>query len=177
VIASWRPTRWPSSACSATLHHAACARSGCRTSSAERGNTYERKPYPELGATEFNQSLTITLASQPRRPIRIAYTEAPQKNLRAGRGRVRRISLLTEEGAQVNLLAVSELPAETLIRGHLARWGRQENQLKHGVERWGINHLDGRRVEEYPPDALVPNPERRRIDRLLKLSHTTEGEA
>ncbi len=139
--------------------------------------TYERKPYPELGATEFNQSLTITLASQPRRPIRIAYTEAPQKNLRAGRGRVRRISLLTEEGAQVNLLAVSELPAETLIRGHLARWGRQENQLKHGVERWGINHLDGRRVEEYPPDALVPNPERRRIDRLLKLSHTTEGEA
>jgi hypothetical protein len=139
--------------------------------------TYERKPYPELGATEFNQSLTITLASQPRRPIRVCYTEAPQKNLRAGRGRVRRISLLTEEGAQVNLLAVSELPAETLIRGHLARWGRQENQLKHGVERWGINHLDGRRVEEYPPDALVPNPERRRIDRLLKLSHTTEGEA
>lgn len=139
--------------------------------------TYERKPYPELGATEFKQSLTITLASQPRRPIRIAYTEAPQKNLRAGRGRVRRISLLTEEGAQVNLLAVSELSAETLIRGHLARWGRQENQFKHGVERWGINHLDGRRVEEYPPDALVPNPERRRIDRLLKLSHTTEGEA
>lgn len=139
--------------------------------------TYERKPYPELGATEFTESLTITLTSQPRRPIRIAYTEAPQKSLRAGRGRVRRISLLTEEGAQVNLLAVSELPAEALIRGHLARWGRQENQLKHGVERWGINHLDGRRVEEYPPDALVPNPERRRIDRLLKLSHTTEGEA
>ncbi|HEX5851859.1 MAG TPA: hypothetical protein VFY36_02085 [Solirubrobacteraceae bacterium] len=139
--------------------------------------TYERKPYPEIGATEFKESLTITLASRPRRPIRIAYTEAPQKNLRAGRGRVRRIALLTEEGAQVNLLAVSELPAETLIRGHLARWGRQENPLKHGVERWGINHLDGRRVEEYPPDALVPNPARRRIDRLLKLSHTTEGEA
>ncbi len=139
--------------------------------------TYERKPYPEVGATEFKQSLTITLASQPHRPIRIAYTEAPQKNLRAERGRVRRIALLTEEGAQVNLLAVSELPAETLIRGHLARWGRQENQLKHGVERWGINHLDGRRVEEYPPDALVPNPARRRLDRLLKLSHTAEGEA
>jgi hypothetical protein len=139
--------------------------------------TYERKPYPEIGATEFKESLTITLASQPRRPIRIAYTEAPQKNLRAERGRVRRLALLTEEGAQVNLLAVSELPAEALIRGHLARWGLQENQLKHGVERWGINHLDGRRVEEYPQDALVPNPARRRIDRLLKLSHTAEGEA
>jgi hypothetical protein len=139
--------------------------------------TYERKPYPPLGATEFKESLTITLASRPQRPIRIAYTEAPQKNLRAGRGRVRRIALLTEEGEQVNLLAVSELPAEALIRGQLARWGFQENQLKHEVERWGINHLDGRRVEEYPPDALVPNPERRRIDRLLKLSHTAEGEA
>ena len=138
--------------------------------------TYERKPYPELGATEFKNSLTITLASRPRRPIRISYIEAPQKNLRAGRGRVRRIAMLTEEGAQVNLLAVSELPAETLIRGQLARWGLQENQFKHGVERWGINHLDGRRVEDYPPDALVPNPARRRIDRVLKLSHTTEGE-
>src|SRR5689334_11252132 len=41
--------------------------------------TYERKPYPEIGATEFKQSLTITLASAPRRPIRIAYTEAPRK--------------------------------------------------------------------------------------------------
>jgi hypothetical protein len=138
--------------------------------------TYERKPYPELGATEFKNSLTITLASQPRRPIRISYIEAPRKNLRAGRGRVRRIAMLTEEGAQVNLLAVSELPTETLIRGLLARWGLQENQFKHGVERWGINHLDGRRVEDYPPDALVPNPARRRIDRVLKLSHTTEGE-
>jgi hypothetical protein len=138
--------------------------------------TYERKPYPELGATEFKNSLTITLASRPKRPIRISYIEAPQKNLRAGRGRVRRIAMLTEEGAQVNLLAVSELPAETLIRGQLARWGLQENQFKHGVERWGINHLDGRRVEDYPPDALVPNPARRRIDRVLKLSHTTEGE-
>ncbi len=47
--------------------------------------------------------------------------------------------MLTDEGTQVNLLAVSELPAEALIRGHLARWGLQENQLKHGVERWGIN--------------------------------------
>ena len=139
--------------------------------------TYERKPYQQLGATEFKESLTITLASRPHRPIRISYTEGPAKNLRAGRGRVRRIALLTEEGEQVNLLAVSALPAEALIRGQLARWGRQENQLKYEVERWGINQLDGRRVEEYPADALVPNPERRRIDRLLKLSRAAEGEA
>ncbi len=134
--------------------------------------TYERKPYRELGATDYKESLSITLASQPRRPTRIAYTEAPQKNLRFERGRVRRIALLMPDGAQINLLAVSALPAEALIRGQLARWGLQENQLKHGLERWRINHLDGRRVEEYPPDELVPNPARRRLERVLKLSHT-----
>jgi transposase len=139
--------------------------------------TYERKPYRPVPVTEFTEALTITLPSAPRRPIRISYLEAPEKNLRQGRGRVRRIAMLTEEGVQVNLLAVSELSAETLIRGHLARWGRQENQFKYEVERWGINHLDGRRVEEYPPDALIPNPARRRLDRLLHLSHTAEGEA
>ncbi len=62
--------------------------------------TYERKPYPELGATEFKESLTITLASELRRPIRIAYTEALGKNLRFGRGRVRRIAVLTEEDSR-----------------------------------------------------------------------------
>ncbi|HET8542304.1 MAG TPA: hypothetical protein VFL83_20685 [Anaeromyxobacter sp.] len=79
--------------------------------------TYERKPYRELGANEFKESLSITLASKPHRPIRIAYTEAPQKNLRFERGRVRRIALLIPDGAQVNLLAVPALPAEALVRG------------------------------------------------------------
>jgi hypothetical protein len=139
--------------------------------------TYERRPYAEIGATEFRQSLWYELPSQPRRPTLIHYTEAPRKNLGSGRGRVRRIAMLTEDGEQVNLLAVSSQPAEVLIRRHLARWGMQENQFKHGVERWGFNNLDGRRVEDYPPDAIIPNPDRRRIERVLKLSHTTEGEA
>ncbi|MGC3998586.1 MAG: hypothetical protein QM767_14430 [Anaeromyxobacter sp.] len=88
--------------------------------------------------------------------------EAPQKNLGRERGRVRRIAMLTEDGAQVNVLAVSELPAATLIRGLVARWGRQgEPASKYEVERWGINHLDGRRVEEYPPtDTLIPQTRR-----------------
>ena len=139
--------------------------------------TYERKPYPVLGATEFKEKLTITLASRPEQPILFHYAEAPQKNLRFGRGRVRRIAVLTEEGEQLNLLAVSTLSAEELIRGHLARWGVQENQLKHEVERWGINQLDGRKVEEYPPDAIIPNPARRRLDRQFKLSCAAEGAA
>ncbi len=139
--------------------------------------TYERKPYPELPATVFDRSLSIEVASRPSQPIVIRYTEAPQKNLRAERGRVRRIALLTDDGRQVNLVAVSSQSAEVLIRWQLARWGLQENQLKHEVERWGINHLDGRKVEPYPADTIIPNPERRRLERVLKLSHTAEGEA
>jgi hypothetical protein len=139
--------------------------------------TYERQPYQELPACSFPNELTITTASHPTEPVRITWAEAPRKNLRSGRGRVRRIAVLTEDGRQVNVLAVSKLPAEVLLRRLMARWGAQENSIKHQVERWGINHLDGRRVEAYPADAIIPNPDRRRLERVLKLSHTAEGEA
>lgn len=137
--------------------------------------TYERKPYALLTPTAFDQQLTICLASRPAQPILIRYTEAAQKNLGSARGRVRRIALLMDDGAQINLLAVSSLPAETLIRKQLARWGCQENQFKHEVERWGINQLDGRKVEEYPPDAVIPNPARNKIEHELRLAAATEG--
>jgi len=139
--------------------------------------TYERQPYSELPANSFPNELTISTASHPTEPVRISWAEAPDKNLGRERGRVRRIAVLTEDGRQVNVLAVSQLPAEVLLRRLMARWAAQENALKHQVERWGINHLDGRRVEAYPPDAVIPNPDRRRLERVLKLSHTAEGEA
>jgi hypothetical protein len=88
---------------SCDVHRANCSSPRRSRGPARRGRGVRHlrtEAYPELGATEFKQALTITLASQPRKPIRIACTEAPQKNVRAGRGRVRRISLLTEEGAQ-----------------------------------------------------------------------------
>jgi len=139
--------------------------------------TYERKPYTLLTRAVFDQELTLRLASCPHKPIVIRYTEATQKNLRGGRGRVRRIALLMDDGAQINLLAVSSLPAEVLIRKQLARWGCQENQFKHEVERWGINQLDGRKVEEYPPDAIIPNPARTKLEHELRLAGAAEGAA
>jgi hypothetical protein len=96
--------------------------------------------------------------------VRVSWAAAPGKNLRGGRGRVRRIALLTEDRRRVNVLTVSKLPAETLITRLMARWRAQENALKHQVERWGINHLDGPRVEVYPPDAVIPKPASRPAD-------------
>ena len=102
--------------------------------------------------------------------------ESRLRNLGDGRGRVRRIAIRTADGRQVNFLAVSTAPAERLVEILWLRW-RQENGFKHGVERWGINQLDGRAVEAYPPGTIIPNPKRRRLDRALRLARVAEGDA
>jgi hypothetical protein len=130
--------------------------------------TYERKPYPELAASAFTPT---TIAGES-----IGLHESRLRNLGAGRGRIRRIAVRVADGRQVNFLAHSKLPAARLVEILWQRW-RQENGFKHGVERWGINQLDGRRVESYPPGTIVPNPARRRLDRALRLARANEGNA
>jgi len=53
----------------------------------------------------------------------------------------------------------------------------QGKGFKHGVERWGINQLDGRKTAKYLPDSVTPNPARRRLDRELRLTRVEEGKA
>jgi hypothetical protein len=134
--------------------------------------TYERAPYPLLTDTAFDRVMRVR---RGQRIEQVRFTEGERKNLREGRGRVRRIVLKMQDGRQVNVLAVSKLSAPTLVRTLLARWGYQENQFKHEVERWGINQLDGRRVEPYPEDAIIPNPARRLLDFRLRLAYAEEG--
>jgi hypothetical protein len=131
--------------------------------------TYERKPYATLPVTDFEQ--VVELCDE-----RIEFTEFRAKNLGKKRGRIRRIALRMPDGEQVNVIGVSDAPAELLIGSLLTRWSRQENQFKYGVERWGINQLDGRGVEEYAPDAVIPNPARNRLERAIRLSKMREGE-
>lgn len=135
--------------------------------------TYERAPYRQLTSTAFDHELELVRDGK-RETIR--WVEGARKNLGKGRGRVRRISLQTHDGKTINLLAVSRLPAEALIAFQLHRW-RQENAFKHGVERWGLNHLDGREVEAVPPDEVIPNPARRRLDLRMRFARTEEGRA
>jgi hypothetical protein len=131
--------------------------------------TYERKPYPSLRRREFKEKVTIDGEVY-------WLHESRKKNLGKGRGRVRRICVLTPEGNQVNLLAVSEEPARRLLEVMVGRWV-QENGFKHGVERWGINQLDGRKVEPYAPGTVIPNPARRRLENALRLARQREGDA
>lgn len=130
--------------------------------------TYERKPYAELPTTAFR---VTTIRGED-----VGLHETRLRNLGGGRGRVRRIVVRIEERWQISFLAVSKLPAERLVEILWNRW-RQENGFKHGNERWGINHLDGRRVEPYPPGTIIPNPARRKLERALKIWRTAEGDA
>jgi transposase len=135
--------------------------------------TYERAPYPLLASTAFEHKVELTIDGQVQT---IQWTEGTLKNLRSGRGRVRRISLRTPDDRQINLLAISRLSAEALIGIQLHRW-RQENAFKHGVERWGINQLDGRKVEPTPADEVIPNPARRLLDHRMRFARAEEGRA
>ena len=128
--------------------------------------TYERKPYPLLAPTAFDIHFTHdgeTLEASDGRT-----------NLGGGQGRVRRIALRAGDGRQVNLLAVGTLSASELYAILRGRWV-QENGFHHQVHRWGINQLDGRTTEPYDPDAVIPNPARRRLDRHVRLARVTAG--
>lgn len=133
--------------------------------------TYERRPFRQLLPTEFVRELVLEGEHGERETVRFAEFIVP---LRKARGDVRRIAMRTTDERQVNLLAISALPAERLIEIIGGRWC-QENGFKHGVERWGLNHLDGRRVLHFAPDAIVPNPARRRLDHALRLARAQEG--
>jgi hypothetical protein len=130
--------------------------------------TYERKPYAELPTTAFTPA---KIAGED-----VGLHESRLRNLGSGRGRIRRIVVRVDDGRQISFLAVSKLPAAKLVEILWLRW-RQENGFKHGVERWGINQLDGRRVEPYPPGTIIPNPARRKLERALRIWRTAEGDA
>lgn len=130
--------------------------------------TYERRPYPELPDSAFTEEVTLDGET-----LRICDT---RKNLGNARGRVRRIAVKQPDGYQLNLVATSRRSAAELLEVMSGRW-RQENGFKHGVERWGINQLDGRTVQPYPPDSIIPNPARRRLDTALRVARIREGDA
>lgn len=140
--------------------------------------TYERKPYALLAEADFDTGIEI-------RGEKYRWCEKRLANLGRKRGRVRRIYVRTPDGHQINLLAHSQLGPDDLIGILLGREGkddpsgrwRQENAFKHGVERWGMNQLDGRKVALYPPGTIIPNPRRRRIERALTIARADEGRA
>jgi hypothetical protein len=130
--------------------------------------TYERRPYPILPKSAFTEELKLDNGEV------VWIHEERLKNLGKGRGRVRRISMLTEDGHQVNALAISKEPTWRLVEIITGRWV-QENGFKHGKERWGINQLDRRKRIPFEPGTIIPNPARRRLEFSIRVAQEREG--
>ncbi len=128
---------------------------------------YEKKPYRHLPAKLFRKSFLLD-------GVRLRWHER-NANLGDGRGRVRRIALRLPDGHQLNLLAHSTASAEALITIMAARWN-QENAFKHGIERWGLNQLDGRTFKPFDADFVIPSPNRRRLNKSLLALREAEGQ-
>jgi hypothetical protein len=131
--------------------------------------TYERAPYQMLAENEFDDTLTLDGED-------LKVRDEPAADMGKGRSHLRRISIKTADGRQLNVLAASKESNERLVEIITGRWV-QENGFKHGNERWGINQLDRRKAVAYDPNTVIPNPARRRLDFALRLARLAEGEA
>lgn len=135
--------------------------------------TYQRATYRKFCRTWFERKgRPMTLREVDGQKVQVLVQEG-QMNLGAERGRVRRMRILMPDDAQMNVVAWSKESAEWLCQTLFTRW-RQENAFKHGVERWGLNQLDGRQVEDVPVGTLVTNPLRTNLDRMLRNARDRE---
>jgi hypothetical protein len=128
---------------------------------------YEKKPYRLLPKKLFRERLVFD-------GQRLRWYET-RANLGDGRGRIRRLCLRLPDGHQLNLLAHSDASAPTLITIMAGRWN-QENAFHHGVQRWGLNQLDGRSFKPFDADVVIPSPARRRLDASLAVLREAEGQ-
>jgi len=135
--------------------------------------TYQRARYQKFRRAWFKRhGRPMTLREADGKKVKVMVQEG-QMNLGAQRGRIRRIRILMPDDVQMNVVASSRQCAKWLCQTLFTRW-RQENGLRHGVERWGINQLDGRQVEDVPAGTLVANPRRATLDKALSKAKERE---
>ncbi len=135
--------------------------------------TYQRAKYRKFRREWFRRhGRPMTLRESDGEKLKV-MVQGGQMNLGAERGRVRRIRILLPDNVQINVVASSTQSAQWLCRTLFTRW-RQENAFRHGVERWGINQLDGRQVEDVPAGTMVTNPRRIDLDKLLAEARERE---
>src|SRR5262245_40767748 len=86
-----------------------------------------------------------------------------------GSGPWRRIVVLRPDGYQLPILPSLSpaVPAALIACSMLARW-RQENFFRYMRQRMSLDQLVSYSFQEVDGELLVPNPERRRLDDLIK---------
>lgn len=99
---------------------------------------------------------------------KISY-ELNDRNIRLLKGRLclRQITRLSEDGHQTPIVTSRlDLPAVVLAYRMFERW-RQENFFKYMIEEYEIDALADYKADSENPERLVPNPERRKLDKQL----------
>ena len=135
--------------------------------------TYQRAKYRKFRREWFRRhGRPMTLRDVDGKKVKVMVQQG-RMNLGAKRGRVRRIRILMPDDSQINVVASSKQSVKWLCQTLFTRW-RQENAFKHGVERWGINQLDGRALEDVPAGTMVTNPRRTALEKMLREARERE---
>lgn len=124
--------------------------------------TYRKGKWREIARKEF------AVCSRKIDGRKISY-ELNDRNIRLlkGRLRLRQITRLSPGGHQTPIVTSRwDLTAVVLAYRMFERW-RQENFFKYMIEEYEIDALVDYAGESENPERLVPNPERRRLDKQL----------
>lgn len=90
---------------------------------------------------------------------------------------MREIRRLSKDGHQTAILTTrQDLPAAVIADRMFARW-RQENFFKYMQAEFNIDHLSTYATEPADLQRSVPNPERTRLEKVLKAKKTQLGRA
>jgi hypothetical protein len=90
---------------------------------------------------------------------------------------MREIRRLCKNGHQTAILTTrQDRPAEEIASLMFTRW-RQENFFKYMQAEFNIDHLFTYATEPADPERMVPNPERRKLDKLRKTKKAQLGGA
>lgn len=124
--------------------------------------TYRKGKWREIARTQF------VVCARRMEGRKISY-ELNDRNIRLmkGRLRLRQITRLSPGGHQTPIVTSRwDLTAVVLAYRMFERW-RQENFFKYMLEEYEIDALADYKAEPENPERLVPNPERRRLDKQL----------
>lgn len=96
----------------------------------------------------------------------ISY-ELSEKNVRIGGLKLRQITVLGKHDHQTHIITSKQgVPAAVIAYRMFGRW-RQENYFKYMKEEFALDALVENGVEAADPTRMVPNPERKKIDKEL----------
>jgi len=90
---------------------------------------------------------------------------------------MREVRRLCHNGHQTSILTTrQDLPVEEIADRMFARW-RQENFFKYMQTEFNIDHLSTYATEPADPERMVPNPERRALEKSLQAKKAQLGRA